>query len=103
MNRWNRSFYFRAFFFALLLIAHAFIYKPTAGHPGQTIIIDADRQFEYAEAAFNKGEYDRAINEYRRFSDFFPQDTRVRQAGFQIGMAYLRATVSTKPLKHFNP
>ena len=103
MNRWNRSSCFRAFFLALLLIAHTIIHEPAAGHAGQTITIDADRQYEYAEAAFNKGEYDRAINEYRRFSDFFPQDARVRQAGFQIGMAYFKSSRFKEAIETFQP
>ena len=103
MIRWNRLYNTRAFLFAFLLVAQTFIQLPASSLAGQTITIDANQQYEYADAAFNKGEYNRAIIEYQRFSDFFPNDGRVRQAGFQIGMAYFKTKRFNRAITAFQP
>lgn len=57
----------------------------------QTIEIDADRQFDFAEHLLAKEAYDRAITEYERFIFLFPEDNRVADAFYQIGMAHFNS------------
>lgn len=52
------------------------------------LVIDADKQYDFAQHYFKNGEYGRAIDEYQRFIYFFPNDERVERADFQIAMAY---------------
>lgn len=55
---------------------------------GAALVIDADRQFEFAEQYLRSGEYTRAVDEYKRFLYFFPDDSRADEARFKIGTAY---------------
>jgi len=58
---------------------------------GPGFYIDPDRQFEYANECFSNQEYFRAVDEYRRFIYFFPEDDRVELARYQMGMSYFKA------------
>ena len=55
------------------------------------LAIDPDTQFEYANECFSNQEYFRAADEYSRFIFSFPEDERVEEARYQIGMSYFRA------------
>jgi len=55
------------------------------------MLIDADKQFEFAQHLFSSRKYDKAIGEFQRFIYFFPQDDRQEPAMFQIGMAYFNS------------
>jgi len=55
------------------------------------MVIDADRQYDYAHSRFMAGSYDEAIIEFNRFIYFFPEDPRIDPANFQIGMAHFNA------------
>ena len=78
------------FSYLFLIMSFVFLLIPTAGRAGGSITIDADQLYDYAQKAFESGEFQRAIVEYQRFAAFFPQDPRVRSARFQIGTAYAR-------------
>ncbi len=54
----------------------------------ESLIIDADAQFQFAEKIFKTGDYPLAITEYNRFIHFFPDDDRIDTALFQSAMAY---------------
>jgi tetratricopeptide (TPR) repeat protein len=70
--------------------------------PGNAqIAIDADRQFNYAQQRFNDGAYDEAIVEFNRFIYFFPEDSRIEIARFQIGMAHFNAGNNQDAVKVF--
>lgn len=79
-NRWPGA---RILLFGCILL---FLAAPLSA--AQTIEIDADRQFDFAEHLFAKKEYDRAITEYERFIFLFPGDDRLEDALYQIGMAH---------------
>lgn len=64
--------------------------SPVFSHAGQAILIDSDRQFQFAEDLFQRGEYYRAIGEYERFIHFFPKAEETVLARYKIGMAYLK-------------
>ena len=56
---------------------------------GETgVVLKAQEQFQFAESYFRNGEYYRAIGEYHRFIHFFPEDERIPQAHYRVGMAY---------------
>ncbi|MEE8430952.1 MAG: tetratricopeptide repeat protein [Candidatus Desulfatibia sp.] len=55
------------------------------------LVIDADKQFEFAEHYFSNQEHASAISEYKRFIYFFPEDDRIETAMFRIGMAHFKS------------
>ncbi len=63
---------------------------PVYSYPSPAVLLDPDRQFQFAEQYFDKGEYYRAIGEYERFIYFFPEAEKVELASYRIGLAYLR-------------
>ncbi|MDY6951891.1 MAG: tetratricopeptide repeat protein [Thermodesulfobacteriota bacterium] len=74
----------------ILLLALVFCALPFYEAMAQTsVIIKADDQFAFAEAYFHRGEYYRAIGEYKRFIHFFPKEPRVASARYKIGLAYV--------------
>jgi len=66
------------------------------------LYIDADKQFDFAEEYFSKGEYLKAISEYERFIFFFPKDKRVKEAMHQIGMTYYESKQFNNAIDSFN-
>lgn len=54
---------------------------------GDQVILDADKQFSYAETCFARKDFETAIAEYKRFLHFFPEDARVEKAMFAAAMA----------------
>ena len=63
---------------------------PAVSYAGQAVVLDSDRQFQFAEDLFQRGEYYRAIGEYERFIHFFPESEEVVLARYRIGLAYLK-------------
>lgn len=55
----------------------------------ETLCLDANRQFAYASERLSEKDYGTALIEYKRFIRFFPDDNRIWEAKFNIGMAYL--------------
>lgn len=60
---------------------------PAAANGAMTI--DAEGQLNYADTLFDQENYAAAIIEYRRFVYFFPDDPRVPNARYQIGLSLL--------------
>jgi tetratricopeptide (TPR) repeat protein len=83
---------FRALFFSLSFIVLLFPPSFAGSNPkpdGQlSLIIDADKQFDFAQHNFSTKAYAMAIIEYQRFTYFFPEDKRVPLALYRIGMSY---------------
>jgi len=59
--------------------------------PSFAVEIDSDQQFSFAEQYFSDGEYLKAVGEYERFIYFFPEDERVTEARYKIGMSYFES------------
>ncbi len=55
---------------------------------GEILVIDADREFAFAESLFEQHKFSQAATEYERFVHFFPDDQRVPLAAFKIGQSY---------------
>ncbi len=60
-----------------------------------SLVLNPDKQFNYAQDLFSAKDYLTAVNEYKRFIYFFPKDVRVELAMYQIGLSYLLG-------RHFN-
>jgi hypothetical protein len=84
-----------AMILCLLLLA-----ATSLGH-AESLIIDSDKQFQFAELLFNKGDYPRAITEYNRFIHFFPDDDRIGTALFQTAMAHRLNNQFNEAIKGF--
>ena len=68
----------------MLVAAHGML-------PADTVVLDADGQYEYAEHLQQQGRYLLAAAEYQRFAYYFPDDPRARPAEFKSGQAYFQA------------
>jgi outer membrane protein assembly factor BamD (BamD/ComL family) len=55
------------------------------------ITIDSDEQFRFAEQTMEKGEYLRAVVEFERLLQFFPEDKKVPKARLLIAQCYMKA------------
>jgi len=66
-----------------------------------SLLINSDKQFEFAEYYFSNKEYFRAIGEYKRFVYFFPEDIRVELAMFRTGMSYFHGKHFTNAIDSF--
>ena len=69
--------------------------------PG-VIVLSPDQQLEFADHYYREGEFYRAIGEYNRFLFFFPEDPRIQQAMYHIGMSYLHGQQYQDGIKIFN-
>jgi TolA-binding protein len=56
----------------------------------EQIVIDSNDQFQFALQTLEKGAYQRAVVEFERFIHFFPEDKKVPEARYDIGLAYLK-------------
>ncbi|MBF0226864.1 MAG: tetratricopeptide repeat protein [Desulfobacterales bacterium] len=65
------------------------------------LIINPEKQLEFADYLFSKGDYPMAINEYKRFIYFFPEDQKIESAIFKIGMAYFKTKKYEYSINHF--
>lgn len=66
-----------------------------------SVLLDPERQLQFAEHYFQEGEYYRAIGEYERFIYFFPEDKHVELARYRIGLAYLKGERYQEAIKAF--
>ena len=81
-------FFFTCFIFSFLLSLSMLDNSALAVQ--RTIVIDANKQFEYAEHNYQGKDYTQAIVEFNRFIHFFPDDLRVEKAQYTIGMSYFK-------------
>jgi TolA-binding protein len=68
----------------------------------QTLTIDADSQFGFAQRLFAEGNFDQAANEFNRFIYFFPDDDRKEMALFQTGLSLFKANRFQEAQKIFS-
>ncbi len=61
---------------------------PVPARADAAVILRADGQFSLAERLFTQQKYTLARLEYERFIHFFPDDERISQAYYRIGLAY---------------
>ena len=68
----------------------------------EEIIVDSDMQFDYAGKNFDENDFNTALVEYKRFIHFFPQDVRIDQAQFRIGLCLYHLKRFRDAAKAFN-
>ena len=66
------------------------------------IVVSAEDQFDYATACFEQKDYATAADEFKRFLFFFPDDGRIDQAEFYIGLSSFYAGDHQKALSCFH-
>lgn len=66
-----------------------------------SLILNPDKQFNYAQDLFSAKDYLTAVNEYKRFIYFFPKDERVELAMFQMGQSYFLGGQFDEAVKSF--
>jgi tetratricopeptide (TPR) repeat protein len=54
------------------------------------IVLNEDRQFQFAEHYFNTGNYRKAVGEYERFVYFFPESDKIEFTRYKIGLSYMK-------------
>lgn len=85
------------------LLCAVLLWAPFVSDAADKVIqIDADAQYDFAEQYFLKGEYSRAVDEYKRFIYFFPGDDRVPRAMYQSGMSFYLGRRYTDAIASFN-
>ena len=82
-------------FFLFITFSQSFAGSGSQPVPNPVLILNPDKQFDYAQDLFSAKDYSTAVNEYKRFIYFFPKDERVELAMFQVGMSYFLG-------RHFN-
>jgi len=65
------------------------------------VMLDPERQFQFAEHYFQKGDYYRAIGEYERLLYFFPHTDKAELARYRIGRSYLKAEQYKRAIQAF--
>lgn len=85
----------------LIIISYTFFY-PLSSFAEPVIIINADKQIQFAEHYFRTGEYFRAIGEYKRFIYFFHNDHRQELAMYKIGLSYFNGKKFQEAIDAFN-
>jgi TolA-binding protein len=88
-------FAFFSIFFLFIPFTQSFAGSGSQPVPNSFLILNPDKQFNYAQDLFSAKDYFTAVNEYKRFIHFFPKDERVELAMFQVGMSYFLG-------RHFN-
>ena len=76
---------------AMLMVCVILFCLQSAWAKADSRLIDADRQYRYAQSFYNRGAFDEAIREFDRFIYFFPGDSRVARANYLMGMAHFKA------------
>jgi TolA-binding protein len=74
----------------LVLVLLLLPFEPRHAFSAQ-ITIDSEEQFRFAEQTMDKGDYLRAVVEFERLLQFFPEDKKAPKAKLLIGQCYLKA------------
>ena len=74
---------------------------PCAAKAGQTVSLNADVQFAYADSLYAGGDFHLAVAEYNRFIFLFPGHARVEEAAYNVGVCYLSARQYRRAVQSF--
>lgn len=81
-------FMFFFFFFLFFIVSQCLAETGTQSSTNPLMVLNADKQFKYAQDLFSGKDYLTAAAEYKRFVYFFPKDKRVEFAMYQVGMSH---------------
>lgn len=68
----------------------------------QTLVIDSRMQYEYALSLFEQKDFSTSLVEFKRFIHFFPSDSRIRKAQFNVGQCHFFLEQYEKAARTFN-
>ena len=85
-----------------LILITAVLLAPNTISAAETQVIEADRQFSFAETLFDEGDYYRAVSEYKRFAFFFPENKLVEKCVYRIGESYYKVKRWQEALQIFS-
>lgn len=83
------------------LFLFLFLFSITS-YAAPEVVLDPERQFQFAEQYLQRDEFYRAIGEYERFIYFFPLSDKVQLARYKIGLCYLRGEQYKEAIQAFN-
>ena len=84
-----------------ILLFISLLCLPLAAKAGQTVWVDADIQFDYAERLYAGEDFLLAVAEYQRFIFLFPEHARVEEAAYKVGLCYLSARMYARAVQSF--
>ncbi len=96
------SYRINAWLIVCLILITAFLLAPNTISAAETQVIEADRQFSFAETLFDEGDYYRAVSEYKRFAFFFPENKLVEKCVYRIGESYYKVKRWQEALQVFS-
>jgi len=88
---------------AALVLLITCIIGPVPANADAAVVLQADGQFTLAERLFTQQKYLLSRLEYERFLEFFPEDARVFQARFRVGMTYVAQRQYESAIQAFRP
>ncbi|MCP4744943.1 MAG: tetratricopeptide repeat protein [Desulfobacteraceae bacterium] len=65
------------------------------------LTIEPGKQIQYADKLFNDGQFQRAAEEYQKFTFFFPKSSQKRAIALKAGKAFFRAGDINNALRQF--
>ena len=92
---------FFTIFFLFISFSQSFAGSDSGINLKPSIKISPDKQFDFAEYCFSNKDYLMAVSEYKRFIYFFPEDERIEQAMYRIGMSSSLGRHFTQALDSF--
>jgi TolA-binding protein len=90
------------FFFLSFTVSPSFAGTGIQPSTNPLMILNADKQFKYAQDLFSAQDYLTAAVEYKRFVYFFPKDLRVESAMYRIGMCHYLGGHYREAISAFN-
>jgi len=90
----------RAAFF-LVMGLFLFMPMPSEAESASGNLLDADALYNFAVSSYENGDYTTAVVEFKRFLFFNPEDPRVEEVAFKIGMAYFQEAAYPRAVEAF--
>ncbi len=75
---------------------------PFSSRAGSRITLTPEDQFQFAEHYFEKGDYYRAVGEFKRYIYFFPGAGKIELARYKIALSYLKGERYKQAIQAFN-
>lgn len=77
------------------------IITPALSTASDVVVFDSDMQFNYAKKCYEEKDYLSTIVELKKFKSIFPNDPKIEEAGFFIGMSWYNGGKFAEAIKVF--
>lgn len=67
------------------------LFSPVVGFSGESVVVDAQKQYELAQTLFEEKEFSAAAHEYIRFFYLFPNHEKAARARYKTGVSFFYA------------